>query len=285
MKKLCLLLAFFACAWSSQAGIYLNGQEYDAIHVGGQEFDTLQAGGEEYHSADTLLPGVARQVGTAVAFGLSSPNPGGLTSHGGVLYMAAWASGGLNAGLHTVNATTGVATRIGTANNFGVTPIEDVPGGLASHNNVLYMVGDRTNALYTVNTTTGVATRVGSSSNFGISESAPRGMVSHGGTLYLAGASRGLSTLNTTTGVATRLRGFSGVGSIHGLASHNSTVYLLADTQEALFTLTIATGVATQVGTATRFGVGERDPRGLTSHGGKLLMVGNTLDALLELGT
>ena len=265
-------------------GIYFANQEYNEIHVGGQEYDRLQASGAGFHSTGPAA-GVARQVGSATRFGLNSPNPGGLAGHGGILYMAAWANDGRNAGLFTLNAATGVATRVGTANNFGVNPAEDVPGGLKSHGGVLYMVGDRTNALYSLNTTTGVATRIGSATNFGNSESSPSGLLSRNNVLYLIGRSQGISTLNTSTGVATRVAGISGASRVHGVALHKRIVYAIADGERALFTLNIATGAATRVGRAPAgFGVGENDPRGLESFGGKLLMVGNTLDALLEVG-
>ena len=58
--------------------------------------------------------------------------------------------------LYTLNTTTGVATRVGSSSQFGVS--ENIPQGLASHNGVLYMVGATNDALYTLNTTTGVAT-------------------------------------------------------------------------------------------------------------------------------
>ena len=43
--------------------------------------------------------------------------------------------------------------------------------------------------------------------------------------------------------------------------------------------------MATRVGSATRFGVNERNPSGLASHDGKLYMVGNIQDALYTLDT
>ncbi len=63
-----------------------------------------------------------------------------------------------NAALYTVDTTTGVATRVGSATQFGVS--ERFPTGLAAIGNTLYMVGDGNNVLYTVDTTTGMATRV-----------------------------------------------------------------------------------------------------------------------------
>ena len=79
--------------------------------------------------------------------------------------------GTTNDWLYTLNTTTGVATRVGSSSQFGVS--ESFPTGLASHNGTLYMVGTQTDVLYTLNTTTGVATRVGSSTAFGVSENNP----------------------------------------------------------------------------------------------------------------
>ena len=132
------------------------------------------------------------------------------------------------AALYTLNTTTGVATRVGSAVQFGVN--ESFPSGLASHGGVLYMVGAITDALYTLNTTTGVATRVGSAT-FG-DEGTPTGLASHKGVLYMVGrVTDALYTLNTTTGVATRINpGSEAFGADvlfpAGLASHNDVLYM-----------------------------------------------------------
>ena len=263
--------------------IYRGGVEYTKVYRAGAEVSNLYRGGVEYFSSGPPLGGATR-IGSAAAFGLASPNPGGMTPHNGALYMAAWVSGGPGANLFTLNPTTGVATRVGTATNFGLNPAEDVPGALFSHAGSLFMLGDRTHNLYTVNTTTGVATRVGTATNFGINETAPTGATSHLGVAYLLGRTRGLSTLNTATGVATVVAAFSGAASLHGAASHGGALLALADSQDALFGINPATAAATQVGSvAAGFGVGERQPRALASFDRKLLMVGNTLDALFEI--
>ena len=79
--------------------------------------------------------------------------------------------GAANDALFTLNTSTGVATRVGSATQFGVN--EFAPSGLAAIGNTLYMVGTTNNALFTLNTTTGVATRVGSATRFGVNERLP----------------------------------------------------------------------------------------------------------------
>ena len=59
----------------------------------------------------------------------------GLAAIGDTLYMV----GADTDALHTVNTTTGVATRVGNADRFGV--MENGPTGLAAIGNTLYMVG------------------------------------------------------------------------------------------------------------------------------------------------
>ena len=76
--------------------------------------------------------------------------------------------------LYTLDRTTGVATRVGSATAFGVS--ESLPNGLAWDGTNLYMVGQRNNVLYTLDRTTGVATRVGSATAFGVSEGTPAGL-------------------------------------------------------------------------------------------------------------
>ena len=99
--------------------------------------------------------------------------------------MVGWAT----KALYTVNPTTGVATRVGTATRFGVNK-RDL-WGLASHNGKLYIVGYHTKALYTVNPTTGVATQVGTATG------GPRGLASHNNKLYMVDmTAKALYTLN-----------------------------------------------------------------------------------------
>ena len=98
--------------------------------------------------------------------------------------------------LYTLNTTTGVATRVGSASSFGVS--ENTPSGLASHNGVLYMVGHSIDALFTLNTTTGVATYAGGAPQFAISEGAVSGIVVADSVMYIVGT--GLDYLAMSAG-------------------------------------------------------------------------------------
>ena len=239
--------------------------------------------------------GVATRVGAATDFGANvGGGVTGLAAHNGKLY-------GVNRGIDALftlvppppaprpGATLrppGIATRVGTATNFGVN--ERYPHGLTSHNGKFYMAGRSQNALYTVNPTTGVARRVGTATKFGVNERYTAGLASHQGKLYMLGASTdALYTLNPTTGVAERVGTATKFGVNEGdpvsLAAHNGKLYMVSWYTNALYTLSPTTGVAARVGTATRFGVNERYPRGLTSHHGKLYMVGEGNDALYTL--
>ena len=229
--------------------------------------------------------GTATRKGQPLPFG-NERFPGGLTSHNGKLYMVGGSA------LYTVNPTTGVAARVGSATNFGVD--ERSPDvlisydGLTSHNGKLYMVGG--GKLYTVNPTTGRATRVGTARY-----NDATGLASHNGKLYMVSSRYGsvlysvaLYTVNPTTGVAARVSTAGLVPQPNfweyeveptGLVSHNGTLYMVDGRNRALYTVT-TTGVAARVGTATNFGVNESYPEGLTSHNGTLYMVGSYNRAL-----
>ena len=205
------------------------------------------------------------------------------TSGDNTIYMI----GQSNNALYTLNATTGIATRVGSAVSFGVG--ESIPSGLAVLGGTLYMVGVANSTLYTVDPATGIATRVGSANQFGVGEAAPTGLAALNGTLYMVGAGSGTGdsafyTLNTATGIATRVGSANafGVGESAptGLTVLNGTLYMVGVTTDALYTLNITTGIATRVGSANAFGVGETAPTGLTVLNGTLYMVGNATDAL-----
>ncbi len=186
----------------------------------------------------------------------------------------------------------GEATRIGMANQFGVS--ETTPYGLAAIGNTLYMVGDANDIFYTLDTTTGGATQVGSTdAGFGVTETNPRGLAAIGNTLYMvvAGTGSALYTLSTTTGGAARVSDTS-VSQFDefeafpaGLAAINDTLYMVGDGNDVLYTLNTTTGVATQVSGAgvSRFDVGESAPAGLAAIGNTLYMVGIDTDALYTL--
>ena len=204
-------------------------------------------------------------------FGVNERLPNGVVSHNGTLYMV----GRNNDALYTLNPTTGVAARVGTATKFGVN--EGSPSGVASHKGTLYMVGQSNDALYTVNTTTGRATRVGRATRFGVNEYDPMGLASHNGKLYMVGGwNDALYTLNTTTGRATRVgtaaRFGVNEGSPHGLTSHKSTLYMTGG-DAMLYAVNPTTGVATPAGRNGTFGVSSWQLRGLASHNGTLYLL------------
>ena len=133
-----------------------------------------------------ISSGRATRVGSVDQFGVGESTPSGLasiTESAGTttLYMV----GSTNDALFMLDISSGRATRVGSATNFGVS--EDTPRGLASIGDTLYMVGSDNDYLYTLDTSSGVATRVGSASNFGVSEDTPEGLASIGDTLYMVG--------------------------------------------------------------------------------------------------
>ena len=194
--------------------------------------------------------------------------------------------------LYALDSTTGAATaRVGTASRFGVN--ETGPRGLAWHDGQLYMTGSTANSLYTLDIVTGEATRVASSDS---SLGTLLGVASHRGELYVttgvhdADSSGRLYRVDLDTSAFIQIGGADfGVGETHprGMASHGSPaeLYMLGNRNDALYTLNTDTGEAAQVGSNHRFGIGEYDPAGLTSHAGSLYMTGNANDTLYTLDT
>ena len=110
------------------------------------------------------------------------------------------------AALYSINLSTGAATRIGSATQFGISEAD--PRALAWNGSTMYMLGANNDWLYTLDLTTGVATRVGSVSQFGVSEGNPQGLAwnSNNNTMYMVGRGNDvLYTLDLTTGMATRV--------------------------------------------------------------------------------
>jgi len=235
--------------------------------------------------------GKATRIGSGLGIGEEYVYGSGLAVIGDTLYMV---EEGSNA-LYTLNTTTGIATRVGESEMFG----GDIgPFGLAALNDTLYMEGissdnnDFLYALYTLTTDTGIAKRVGRATNFGLSFFAGAdGLAALNGTLYLAGPE--LYTLNTTTGIAAPvgnlldsfnygtgitggdLAALNGTLFMVGRDLDNSIEYILTD---ALYTINVSTGVATQVGNMASFGMGIAGG-GLAALNGILYMTGVTLDS------
>ncbi len=203
----------------------------------------------------------------------------------------------------------GEATRIGLVTEFGVG--EGTPSGLAAIDSTLYMVGLDADFLYTLNidpddsTPDGRAMQVGGlSAGFGVDERGPTGLAAIGTTLYMVGVVNDVlytlnidSTDSTDDGRAIQVgntpAGF-GLGEISptGLAAINSTLYMVGQTANALYTLNIDPddgtaddGRAMQVGSATNFGVGEDQVNSLGAIGTTLYMAGERNEVLYTLNT
>ena len=89
------------------------------------------------------------------------------------------------------------------------------------------------------------------------------------GTLYLVERrTDALYSVDVTTGIATRVapgvnRFNANVGGPTATDYGNGKVYMADQSREALFTLDVAAGTAARVGSANRFGIGERNPEGM----------------------
>ncbi len=234
------------------------------------------------------------RIGTADNFGVGETAPRGLASitdgDTTTLYMV----GFKNDVLYTLDTSSGLATQVGMADDFGIS--EGEVADLASIGTTLYMVDTTLAALFKFNTTTGIATGVGAATDFGVGETQPLGLASIGDTLYMVGAqTRALYTLDitpdsSTLGQATKVGSdsttdFGVVGGERrpvGLASIGDTLYMISTTNDVLYTLDTDSGIATRVGATTDFGVGEDGPRGLASIGNTLYMVGSANNALYK---
>ena len=248
-----------------------------------------------------ITQGMATKVGAdavtrfGVSFGGNMPYGLAFDPNTDTIYMAFSSEAGSNAALYTINASTGIATQVGSANDFGIN--ETQPRGLAfdSNTNTLYMVGNFRDYLCTVNTSTGIATRVGSVTRYGNQEiAADLAFDSNTNTLYMLGDNNNaLFTLNTSTGIATRVGSSSAFGvsesNPRGLAfdPNTSVLYMAGATHDALFALNTSTGNATRVGSASAFGVSETQPTGLAfdSNTNTLYMLGSSRDKLFTLNT
>ena len=233
--------------------------------------------GDNSSSVSVVLgsPSAVDPEGQSLIYSLRASDPSGR------MYML---GGGADA-LYALNSTTGEASRVGSAERFGVS--EDNPRGLAWHDGQLYMVGYSTDSLYTLDIATGEAVPVATGAQITGSGGAARrlsGVASHGGDLYATTVGTGglyRVDLKTSTGVRIGVDGFGAVGEAEpvDIASYGSParLYMIGNNTDRLYTLDTVTGVAVPVGTSGGFGaVGEIEPTGLTSHGGGLYMTGNT---------
>ncbi len=233
--------------------------------------------------------GTFTRVGSQTSFGVGEVTPVGLASIDDTLYMVGSTHDFLyRLVLEGTNA--GEAIRIGST----FTSSERRPQGLASITDndgttTLYMVGMITPALFTVDITAGTIARVaGGVTSFGdVAETMPRGLASIGGILYMIGDNDNNETLykieDPSSGIAVSVSdppppasfGAVNEGMPYGLASIDNTLYMVGQANRALYRVNTSTGVATQVGSATNFGIAGSNaiPTGLASIGQTLYMV------------
>ena len=133
----------------------------------------------------------------------------------GTMYM----TGTQRDAFYSLDRETGIVTRIGSANQFGLNIT--TPGDLTWDGTNLYMLDLGLRFLTTVDRDTGVATRVGSATRFGLSSSETLSAIAwDGSTLYAGGtglsrfrrAEARLYTLDRTTGRATRVGSVANMG-------------------------------------------------------------------------
>ena len=204
------------------------------------------------------------QVGVATQFGLTDVTvsaPRGLAFVGSTLYMV---DDNTDA-LYTVDTTTGVASRVGSATKFGIVDangqaVADVsPRGLAWDGTNLYMMTN--DMLYTLSTTTGIATLVGrlivGGTQAGPSD--PFGLAYAYGGEFLYMVNRGdspalyrMSKLGNVYRVASAAidRFRADVSNPTGLVWNGNTLYtsnITSDGSGVLYTVDKGTGIATRV--------------------------------------
>ena len=135
-------------------------------------------------------------------FGVTEGGPAGCGDLDGTVYLL----GNTCDCVYSWNASTGIASQIGSATAFGVS--ERFPRAMSPHDGELYMVGSGNRSLYRLNTSTGEATRIGSSGGFG-QDAHAGGLGTDGETLFMTDrTSRKLFTLNTSNGNATEIGGW-----------------------------------------------------------------------------
>ena len=279
---------------------------------------------DRLHDIDPTT-GAATPIGSATMFDTpdgGENTPSGLTSHNTTLYMIGTDKNRLytlntTTGTATptdtttstttpTNTTTGTATPTDTTTSFGVS--ENNPQGITS--------GYAQPAGYSIDSSTGAIFYTGGPVAKGIYtlyvQARDHRASSGSGTSHAVDA-----TVPVTVTVTNRAPEFTeheysytltptsddgaapvAVGTPTATDPENQTLtyslrssdppegmYMLGDSTNALYTLDTTTGQAAQIGTTTRFGVGETEPRGLSWHNGQLYMIGNDANGLYTLDT
>ncbi len=198
-------------------------------------------------------------------------------------------------------SVTGLASRVGSANRFGLRddqgqPVSDVqPRGLAWDGTNLYLVDDSTDALYTLSTSTGEAVRVGSlRTTSGETIHSPRSLSWDGVNLWMLTEDALYWPLDRTTGSATLFKTLgTGITDASGIAWKGTPgdlwrgerLYMVDRETDALYIVN-TDGVAggdqvTRVSTSTsQFGASIDTPAGIVWVGSDLHMAADGWGAL-----
>ena len=247
---------------------------------GSDPADSMYTTGGIAHALYTLdsATGTAERVGTAERFGVSETHSSGMAWHNGQLYMI----GQVTDSLYTLDIVTGEATLVATERQIVGSQEHDI-GGLASHESDLYVTTTGTGRLYRFDLDALVGTQVGADGFGPAGEDLPRDIASHGSPaeLYMIGGThKKLYEIDTTTGTATPVGdadgyGLSDVGNAdglgigdprpEGLTSHNGQLYMTEGAGDRLYRLDDETGIATAVGDAVGYGVGESNAAGIAT--------------------
>lgn len=227
--------------------------------------------------------GAFTRVGTATRFGLtpSRVDPNGLAWDGDTLFLNLTRADQL----HSLDRTTGVATRIGTA--------RFAERSIAWDGTNLYAVFDY---LTTVNRRTAEVTRVGSATAYGLRNfDTILGLAWDGANLYTAIFTSdnvwALYTIDRTTGVVTRVGSSDNFGVsitlVHDMTWDGEQLLMVARASggggtrgDALFSINRTTGAATRIGNVADFGVSGEFLTGLAWDGSDLYATGTINDAL-----
>ena len=186
-------------------------------------------------------------------------------------------------------ALTGTGERQGVGNNQFGNSIS-FPRGLAYDGETTYIFNG--NKGFSLNLATGLAFEIVSGvSNFNNSEMRCRSATYHNNQVLIYGdTNKKIQVFNTTTTEASDWHSDAlsyagseaGTPDLWGIASLDGVLYGVDRTADALYTISLA-GVLTRVGSATEFGVGAANTRGLASYKGGLISADGSLDKIFSI--
>ena len=240
---------------------------------------------EKYNGQRATRIGAEGAINQSISVGMVNSNRDNAPSATNPLYTLTTGSGG---GLFTINATTGVTTRVtGAITNFGLSTPETDPTclewGGSGANESLYMTGTATKKMYRMDKDTGQATDLGTLSGIASGQD-PQGLSWRGNEFYLcaSGSSNGVFIYSQLLPQTNNFRSYQVVGNLNNfglpsageknsraLAILNDEVYMIgADTNE-FYKLHLGSGAnegrAYPLTLAAGFGAGITTPKALGS--------------------